>query len=657
LLVCCCALCLSPAAHGANSPNPSAFDLSIEELGQIQVTTASRRPETLDVTPAAVYVITSEDIRRSGVTTIPDALRLAPNVEVARNNSHEWTISIRGFSSDLSNKLLVLIDGRSVYSPLYAGVFWDVQDVLLSDVDRIEVVAGPGGAVWGANAVNGVINIITHSAQDRQGLYAEAGGGNQEEAFGALRYGWKAGDKLWASAFVKSFERDATKTTTGADGDDDWHLSHGGFALTWQPDVANRVNVRADLYAGDESTLTRSDFTLGTLPATNVPANVPVSGDSVSANWARMLDAGASWRLQFYFDHTDRQIPGSFNEARDTYNLAFLHDLAAVGRNDLQWGVEFRSTGDDIGNTQFSSFIPSSRTDQTLSAFAQDRIELKKDRAYLTLGTKLEHNDYTGYEHEPSIRFTWEPGARQTFWAAVSEAVRIPARLNTDVHLYAPVALPGLPPIYVNVNGNPSFLSETLQAYELGYRVTVNDRLSLDVAAFDNYYDHLQTNEVNGPASVVPGPPLYIVLPFIEGNLMKGENHGGSFALNWQPLERWRLEFHGSFLQMNLESKAGSTDVASLAIAGNSPRSMLSVLSFLELGRGFTLYTGLRHVDKLPSLDVPSYDALDVSFAWHPNDRLRLSLTAQSLNDAEHLEFGGGNLIERSVFARFEWRL
>jgi iron complex outermembrane recepter protein len=658
LLAPCCML-VATTAHGADRSSPSAFDLSIEQLGQIQVTTASRRPEGLDVTPAAVYVITAEDIRRSGVTTIQDALRLAPNVEVARNNSHQWTISIRGFSSDLSNKLLVLIDGRSVYSPLYAGVFWDVQDVLLADVERIEVVAGPGGAVWGANAVNGVINIITQSAQDRQGLYAEAGAGNEEQAFGALRYGWKGGEKLWLSAFVKSFDRDSTKiAATGADGDDDWHLSHGGFALTWQPDTDDRVNVRADLYAGDESTLTRSDFTLGTLPATGIPANVPVSGNSVTANWRHALDAGASWRLQFYFDHTDRQIPGSFNEARSTYNVAFLHDLSSKSRHDLQWGIEYRSTADDIGNTQFSSFIPPSRTDQTLSAFAQDRIELKKDRTYLTLGTKLEHNDYTGYEHEPSVRFTWQPGGgRQTLWAAASDAVRIPARLNTDVHLYAPVSVPGLPPIYINVNGNPNFLSETLRAYEVGYRVPINDKLSLDVTAFDNYYDHLMTNEPAGPLFAVPGPPPYLIIPAVEGNGMKGENHGGSFALNWQPLSRWRLQFHGSFLTMDLESKPGSADVNSLKIAGNSPRSMLSVLSFLELGRGFMLYTGLRHVDKLPSLQVPAYDALDVSFAWRPNDRLRLSLTAQSLNDAEHIEFGGGNLIERSVLARFEWRL
>ncbi|MEO8463725.1 MAG: TonB-dependent receptor [Gammaproteobacteria bacterium] len=637
----------------------SAFDLSIQDLGQVRVTTASRRDENLNVTPAAVYVITAEDIRRSGVTTIQDALRLAPGVEVARNGSHTWTISIRGFSNDLSNKLLVLIDGRSVYSPLYAGVFWDVQDVLLADVERIEVVAGPGGAVWGANAVNGVINIIIRSAEERQGLYAEVGAGNEEEGFAALRYGWKISDTLSASAFVKTFDRDAAKVAaTGADANDDWRLSHAGFLLTWQLDAASRLNVRTDIYEGRESILARGDFTLGTLPVTNIPATVPMNGGSVNATWTHALAADASWRLQFYFDHTDRRIPGSFDEARSTYNLAFLHDLTELGRHDVQWGVEFRSTSDDLGNTQFSTFIPPQRTDQTLSAFAQDRIKLKDERVYLTLGTKVEHNDYTGFEQEPSVRLTWTPGGgKYTLWSAVSRAVRVPARLNTDVHLYAPIQLPGLPPVYINVNGDPNFLSETVDAYEFGYRVRVSDKLSLDVAAFDNFYDHLQTSEPAGGVIAVPGPPAYLIIPAVEGNLMEGENYGASFSANWQALARWRLKFQASTLRMRLETKAGGADVNALAISGNSPENMLSVLSFLELKHGVTLYTGIRHVDELPSLRVPAYDAVDVSVGWRASDRLHLSLTVQNLNDAEHAEFSGGALIERSVFARFDWRL
>jgi iron complex outermembrane recepter protein len=652
-----CALAI-PAGAQPNAAS-TAFDLSIEDLGQIRVTTASRRAEALDVTPAAAYVITSEEIRRSGVTTIQDALRLAPGVEVARNGSHSWTISIRGFSNNLSNKLLVLIDGRSVYSPLYAGVFWDVQDVLLADVERIEVVAGPGGAVWGANAVNGVINIITKNVQDRQGLLAEIGGGNQEQGFAAVRYGWKINDKLSASAFVKTFDRDTeTLAATGGSANDDWRLSHGGFALLWEPDAASRLTVRTDIYDGRESILGRGDFTLGTLPATNVPATVPLSGGNVIANWTHTLADDASWRLQFWFDHTDRQIPGSFNEARSTYNLAFLHDLRQRKRHDVQWGVELRSTSDDIGNTTFSSFMPPQRTDRTLSTFAQDRIELKDERLYLTLGTKLEHNDYTGFESEPSMRLTFTPeGGQRTYWAALSRAVRVPARLNTDVHLYAPVVVPGLPPVYINVNGTPDFESETVDAYELGYRMRASDKLSFDVTAFDNFYDHLQTNEPAGGAIAVPGPPAYLVIPAVEGNLMQGKNYGATFSLTWQPLTRWRLKFNASRFEMELATKPGGADTNSLRISGNSPENMLSVLSFLELKHDVTLYTGVRHVDELPSLRVPAYNAVDASVAWRPTERLRLSLTAQNLNDTKHLEFSDGVLIERSVFVRFDWRL
>jgi iron complex outermembrane receptor protein len=650
-----CAGALPCAAQPAQPASP--FDMSIEELGRIRVTTASRRAENLNTTPAFVHVITAEDIRRSGVTTIQQALRLAPGVEVARNGSNEWTISIRGFSNDLSNKLLVLIDGRSVYSPLFGGVFWDVQDTLLADIERIEIVAGPGGATWGANAVNGVINIITQTARDTQGAFAEVGGGNEEEIFGGFRYGWKPGEKLYARASIKSFQRDASVlAATGASANDDWEMTRAGFALTWDRDPFNTVNVRADVYDGEESALLRGDFTLGTLPQNGVPGEVPLSGHSVLATWIHTLAEDANWRIQFYYDDTDREIPGSFNEDRDTYNVLFQHDLVDLPRHDVQWGVEARSTTDHIGNTQFSSFIPDSRTDQTLSAFAQDRIMLAEDRFYLTLGTKVEHNDYTGVEHQPSVRFTWLPAAgQQTFWAAVAEAVRVPARLNTDLRLYAPVALPGLPPLYINVNGNPDFRSEELTAYEAGYRTQLSEHLSLDLAIFENSYDRLFTQEQAGPITPVPGPPPYLLLPVSQQNLMEGETRGGSVVLTWQPIERWRLQFHASVLDMDLELKPGSADVNSLRIAGNSPEHHYAIQSYIELGHGLELYTSLRHVDELPSLNVPSYDTVDVSLGWRPTEKLRASLTVQSLNDAERLEFNEGRLIERSGFARLVW--
>jgi iron complex outermembrane receptor protein len=645
-------VCAAAQPTAATSP----FDMSLEQLGQLRVTTASRRAENLNTTPASVYVITADDIRRSGVTTIQQALRLAPGVEVARNGSNEWTISIRGFSSDLSNKLLVLIDGRSVYSPLFAGVFWDVQDTLLADIERIEVVSGPGGSVWGANAVNGVINIITQSARDTQGTYAEVGAGNEEEAFAGFRYGWQPSENLYTRAYVKSFERDASVLeATGGSANDGWEMSRAGFALTWERDPRNRVNARADLYDGHEDALLRGNFTLGTLPQNDLPGTVPLSGHSVQAAWTHTLAEDANWRLVFWYDHTDRQIPGSFNEARDTYNVSFLHDVANLPRHDVQWGTEFRSTSDDIGNTQFSSFIPDSRTDDTLSAFAQDRVQLERDRLYLTIGTKLEHNDYTGFEYEPNVRLTWLPSADQTFWAAVSRAVRIPARLNTDLHLYAPVALPGLPPLYINVNGNPDFESEDVDAYEIGYRLQWNEKWSFDVAGFDNYYDRLQTTEPVGGPIVVPGPPTYLLIPATLGNLMEGETYGGSLVVNWQALKRWRLQLQTTILQMDLHAKPGSRDANAPNLAGNSPKNHIALQSNLELAGNWSLYTSIRHVDELPAQNVPSYDTVDVSVAWRPNEHMRASLTVQSLNDKERLEFNDGRLIERSGFVRVAW--
>ena len=446
--------------------------MSIEQLGQLRVTSVSRRPENLNQTPASIYVITAEDIRRSGVTTIPQALRLAPGVEVARNGSNEWTISIRGFSSDLSNKLLVLIDGRSVYSPLFAGVFWDVQDTLLADIERIEVVSGPGGAVWGANAVNGVINIITQAARDTQGGFAELGFGNEEEGFAAFRYGWKPSEKLAARAYVKTFERDeAELISTGRPGAR-WmgNVARGLRAHLGTHGAGSRERARGPLrrrgrraaarrfHARDAAGPRRSGSraTVGPQRARDLAPRVSAGRELAHPVLLRPDGPPDPRQLQRGARHVRLRVPAR------SRRLA-----GGTMRNGAR---KLRSTSDDIGNTQFSSFFPASRTDQTLSAFVQDRIELKDERVYLTLGAKLEHNDYTGFEQQPNIRVTWLPGEGQTVWGAVSRAVRVPARLNTDVVLFAPVALPGLPPLYINVNGNPNFLSEELDAYEAGYR-------------------------------------------------------------------------------------------------------------------------------------------------------------------------------------------
>lgn len=620
----------------------------------MRVTTVSRRAEPQREAAASIYVITAEDIRRSGVTSIPEALRLAPGVEVARNGSGEWTISIRGFNSDLSNKLLVLIDGRSVYSPLFAGVFWDVQDTLLADIERIEVVSGPGGTLWGANAVNGVINILTRAASDTQGGLVELGAGN-EEASAAVRYGWQMSDTLTARAFVKFFERDAAELASGAGAVDEWHMARAGFALQWQPTAADRISVRAGAYLGEEDTLTRGDYTVGTLPGPSTPGNIDLAGRDVIVNWSRTLGDDASFSLQAYYDLTDRQIPNSFNEGRDTWNVAFQHDLPDAGRHDVQWGGELRSTEDDIGNTLFATFMPESRSDTTASAYLQDRIALVEDRLFLTLGAKLEHNNYTGRESQPNARLTWLAGERHTVWSAYSRAVRVPARLNADLELFAPVgAIAGLP-FYAHVVGSDDFESEEVKAYEAGYRLQASERLSFDLAVFDNYYDHLQTQRA-GTITQVPGPPTYFVVPATLTNGMEGETYGGTLAVNWQPLSQWRLQLHYAHLQMDLRLKPGGGDPGAVNVAGNSPQTQAAVRSYLELAGDFDLYTSVRYVSELPSQAIPSYIAVDAGLEWHPaGSRLRGSLTLQNLNDDRHLEFGGSSYIERSAFLRASW--
>jgi iron complex outermembrane receptor protein len=639
------------AAAGAQFAGPTPFDLSIEELGELLVTTVSRRGETRNEAAASVYVITAEDIRRSGITSIPEALRLAPGVEVARNGSSEWTISIRGFTSDLSNKLLVLIDGRSVYSPLFAGVFWDVQDTLLSDVERIEVVSGPGGTLWGANAVNGVINIITHSASNTQGALVELGAGNEEASVGA-RYGWDIGEGLSARAYVKAIDRDATELGSGAGAGDEWRMGRAGFALEWQANERDIVNVRADAYSGEAGSLIRGDFTVGTLPGPSFPGTVDLAGGSVNGNWRRTLADDSSLGVQAYFDHTDRQIPNSFNEARDTWNVAFQHDMADVGRHDLQWGGELRSTEDEIDNTLFATFTPDSRSDTTVSAYIQDRIRLHDEKLFLTIGTKLEHNNYTGRESQPNIRLSWLPSRTHSFWGAVSRAVRVPARLNSDLTLFAPIGPIAGSPFYVRVQGSPNFESEEVVAYEAGYRLQASNRLAIDFAFFDNYYDRLQTQEA-GPFTVIPGPPSYFVVPASLANGMQGETYGGTAAITWQPLSRWRLQMHYAHVEMDLELKPGGTDAGALNVARNSPRNQAAVRSYLELPSNLSLYTGVRYVAELPAQNVPSYMAVDLSLEWRaPNRPLRASFTVGNLNDDRHLEFGGNTYIERSAFVR-----
>ncbi|HEX5788688.1 MAG TPA: TonB-dependent receptor [Woeseiaceae bacterium] len=642
-------VCMSAFAAAPAGAAESLFDRSIEELGQLRVTSVSRRSEPLHRAASSIYVITAEDIRRSGYDSIPEVLRLAPGVEVARDGTHSWTISIRGFNSDLSNKLLVLIDGRSVYSPLFAGVFWDAQDTLLEDIERIEVISGPGGTLWGANAVNGVINIITRAAEETEGTLVDLEAGDEDRFGFGLRHGFDIGADAAARAYVKYTDRDPSALPTGGDGVDDVSMAQAGFRVDWESDPRSQYTVQGDVYAAENGAMIRGDFTLGTLPGPDTPGHVDIAGHNLLGRWTRTLDDGADVQLQVYFDHTSRDIPGSFNEDRDTVDVDFQHDFFLGKRHDIVWGAGFRWTSDDLDNTLFATFEPASRSDTTLSFFVQDEIALWGDRASLILGTKLQDNDYTGFEVQPNIRASWRVTDGQVLWAAISRAVRIPARLNTDLQLTAPIDIGVGIPLYVLVSGNDAYESEELVATELGWRAGLTEDFSLDVALFYNQYDKLQTQEVAGPITPVGDPPEYLTLSATLENGMEGDTYGGTVVANWQPAAWWKLQFQYAYLDMDLELREGFTNTDSLAIAGNSPEQQAAVYAWLELPRNLELYAGVRYTDELPSLDVPDYTSVSLSLGWQPNEHLRAALTGRNLTDDTHLEFGGGNLIERSI--------
>lgn len=623
-------------------------DLTIEELSNIRITTPSRREERQRDAAAAVHVITRDEIRRSGVTRIAEALRLAPGVEVARRGQDTWAITLRGFNSDLSNKLLVLIDGRSVYSPLYAGVFWDVQDVLLEDVERIEVVSGPGGALWGANAVNGVINIITRSAFDTGGGFVEVGGGNDEPYRGGFRYGARMGPDAAGRGYVRYYDVDRD--------DDARDRIQAGFRLDWTP-AADTVTVQGDVYRRAQAGVFMTEFDLGTLPG-SAPGEVVAAGHNLLGRWTRSLPDG-DLQLQVYFDHTRRDIPGNYNERRDTIDLDFQHGFRVGSRHEILWGLGFRHTEDELDNTTFSTFVPASRTDHTVSAFVQHRVDLARNRLFLTLGSKFEHNDYTDFEVQPNARLAWHPTDRQVVWAAVSRAVRVPSRLESDLRLTAPLPLdlPGLPsPIYVTVDGSDAFGSEELMAWEAGYRVSPAESLSVDLAVFYNEYDDVVGQAVGSP--VPSDDPPYTVIPATLVNALEGDARGATLAVNWQAHAAWRLQWHYSWLDLELRPKPGFEGVSALHSGGDSPRHQYALRAFGELGRNLELYAALRRVDELPNQGVDSYTAFDLGLRWWATQDLAFSLTGQNLNDDRHIEFASGGLfeVERSVHGRVTWR-
>jgi iron complex outermembrane receptor protein len=641
-----------------SGPKDSLTELSLEELMNVEVVTYSKTPQKWFDTPAAVYVITQEDIRRSGVTSIPEALRLAPGVEVARLNSNQWVVGIRGFTSltgRLSASLLVLIDGRSVYSPLFAGVFWEVQDVLLEDIERIEIIRGPGGTLWGANAVNGVINIITKHSKETQGGLATFGAGTEERGFGGVRYGGAVGENLHYRVYAKYFNRDAGFHETGNDYDD-WQMGQGGFRADMELSSRNTFTIQGDLYSGRSGQ--RSLVTSYTPPSiAPVEKDALLSGGNLSFRLDHIQSERSDWSLKFYYDRVTRRAP-TFKDHLDTFDLELRNRFRFNGQ-ELIWGGSYRLTSDDFEGIPTILFNPARRTDNLYSLFAQYQVPLIQERLFLTLGSKFEHNDYSGYEVQPSGRLLWKPTLNQAVWTAITRAVRTPSRLEHDSEITALGNGTATPPTFIRLTGEESlFDSERVVAYELGYRTQPIPRLSLEAATFYNRYTKLLSLEPGASfTESIPPSPDRLISPFFFGNGTEGHTYGVELMSDWKVLEWWRVNVTYTFLQVSLTA-ASSVDPLRVTAAteGTNPHHLAGLRSMMTLPNNLELDWFLRFVDRLPSQAIRRYYNLDVRVGWRPTKRVELALIGQNLLDSHHPEFNGGSSglteVERAVYGK-----
>src|SRR6266571_1022720 len=576
--------------------------LSIEQLMNLQVTSVSKRPERLSQTASAIQVITQDDIRRSGAASLAEALRLAANLQVAQIDSRQWAISARGFNGTTANKLLVLIDGRTVYTPLFSGVFWDVQEVPLQDIDRIEVISGPGATLWGANAVNGVINVITKDAKDTQGFLLSGGGGTEQHGFGTVRYGAALGSHVRARIYGRGFDRDATAFPGGQDAADDWHLGQGGFRMDWEASSASRVTLQGDLYDGRI--------------AQDSGGDIGVSGGNVMARWSRTLSERSSLAAHLYYDRTHRDIPGVFGEDLDTYDVDLQHSARLGARHDVVWGLGYRNINDRtvIGSDSTLAFLP-----------------LHVAREW-----------FTGFEIQPSGRVSWRPGSSGTLWAAVSRALRTPSRIDRE--LFAPAK----PPYFLA--GGPDFHSEEELAYELGYRYQ-HGTLGLSVATFYSRYHGLRSVEqVNPPAPV----------PIVIANGQDGESYGAEVMAEYWLTNRWRVHAGYTELRVHVWPNPGSTDMSRGSGESQVPDRQFLLQSSLDLPAHLGFAVWFRAIDDINNQLVPAYAELNATLTWQPTSHLDLSLVGQNLLHGQHREFGASTSptrrdIQRGVYGAVAW--
>lgn len=630
--------------------------LSLEDLMSIEVTSVSKRAEPQRLAPAAVYVLTAEDIRRSGATTVPEVLRTVPGLHVARLNANSWSVSVRGFSGQYANKLLVLVDGRSVYTPLFSGVFWESLDVMLEDIERIEVIRGPGGTLWGANAVNGVINIITKKASETTGGVLTLGGGTEDEIFGRIRYGGPLGDLGFYRFYLGYSNHDEAEFRSGKNANDAWDSTFGGFRIDLTPDDLDTVTIEGRA-SGNDTSETLDSLTRTFPYSQRIDGSEDLARRSLVARWNRNLANDSRFQLRAYYDYFESDAT-SILQREHTVDLDFQYEFEAGERHRIVWGTGFRYVSDDIRGTNLLSLDPDERDLKIFSAYLQDEIDVIQDTLSLTLGTKLEHNSYSGLEIQPNARLTWTPADRHTVWLAASRAVRSPSRAELDVRLESITTRR----LVVALYGDNDFESEDVFALEAGYRVQLHETAALDLAVFHNQYDDLRTAEFRRPFIEIDPLPVHIANPVVADNNMSGTTYGFEAALDWRPKEWWRVRTGYSYLEMDLSPNPDTIDILSGAVEDESPEQQFFMHHSFELPRNVEIDTTFRYVDTIPALGVDDYLTMDIRLAWLPRENLEFSLVGRNLLEDSHLEYAPSFIntvpteVERGVYGKVTWR-
>lgn len=588
----------------------------LEELLNTKVTTVSKVEERAFDAAAAIHVITKEDIKRSGLTSIPEILRLAPGVQVSQAGSSQWAISVRGFNSQYSNKLLVLIDGRSVYTTISSGVYWDIQDTLIEDIKQIEIIRGPGATLWGANAVNGVINIITEEAVNTQGGYTNAIIGNNEKVASA-RYGGELTKNSKYRVYGKFRKNNNAEDLNGNNANDEWDMWRAGFRIDANKSANDLFTIQGDAYTGNEN----HNVVLPTLtsPFTTIqPEDEEVQGGNLLARWNKTFSDGSNATIQSYIDYVSRNL-FYYKQQKFVSDLDIQYNLRKLGRNNITLGVGYRLVTDDIERNQYLSYMPSQRSDNLYSAFIQDKISIIEDKLALTIGSKFEHNNYTGFEHQPSARIAYTPTINHTLWASVAKAVRVPNRNMDNIDFRAAGTGGG----YLKLIGNTDVKSEELIAYEAGYRAKPHKNFSFDIVGFYNSYDKLASND------------FLNALTITAGNQNSGKTMGYEVSAKWNATQN--LIFAANYTNINMDIDSVNTTFVTSSV--KTPQNQFGISSHIKLPKNVQFNNYLYYNHKIQNGEIPSYYRWDSNVKWKANENFEITLAGQNLTDSQHQEF------------------